>query len=75
VYLVSKSSNVTAEHYSVGANRIARIAHFATAGFFEDPLTPEAVAAHIDQIRDTTKGTIVTSGTEELQSYMTAVPM
>ena len=74
VYLVSKASTIFGEHYSAGANRISRIAHIATDGYHADPLTPEAVAEHIAQIRDTSKAQVVTSGGEELQRYMGIAP-
>ena len=74
VYLVSKASTIFAEHYSAGAGRISRIAHIATDGYFEDGLTPESIAEHIGQIRDTGKAQVVTSGGEELQRYMGIAP-
>ena len=74
VYLVSKASTIFAEHYSAGAGRISRIAHIATDGYFEDALTPEGIAAHIGDIRDTSKAQVVTSGGEELQRYMGIAP-
>jgi NAD(P)-dependent dehydrogenase (short-subunit alcohol dehydrogenase family) len=74
VYLVSSTSSVNAEHFSAGAGRVSRIAHFATTGSYEAPLTPEAVVVNIEQIRDTKQGNIVTSGTEELQTYMGVAP-
>ena len=74
VYLVRKASTIFGEHYSAGANRISRIAHIATDGYHTDPLTPEAVAEHIAQIRDTSKAQVVTSGGEELQRYMGIAP-
>ena len=74
VYLVSKAVTFCGEHYSAGAGRISRIAHIATDGYHASPLTPEAVAAHIDQIRDTSHARVVTSGPEELQGYMAVAP-
>jgi hypothetical protein len=74
VYLVSKASTIFAEHYSAGAGRISRIAHIATDGYHDSPLTPEGVAEHIEQIRDTSKAQVVTSGGEELQRYMGVAP-
>ena len=74
VYLVSKVVTFCGEHYSAGAGRISRIAHIATDGYHSSALTPEAVAEHIDQIRDTSCAQVVTSGPEELQRYMGIAP-
>ena len=74
VYLVSKAVTFCGEHYSTGAGRISRIAHIATDGYHSSQLTPEGVAAHIEQIRDTSRAQVVTSGPEELQRYMGIAP-
>ena len=74
VYLVSKAVTFCGEHYSAGAGRISRIAHIATDGYHSSQLTPEGVAAHIGQIRDTSRAQVVTSGPEELQRYMGIAP-
>ena len=74
VYLVSKDIHFGGETFSVGAGRVARVAHISGNGYFDPDLTPESVAEHIDQIRDLTGGQIVTSVMDELGMIMRHCP-
>ncbi|MHB1786894.1 MAG: SDR family oxidoreductase [Acidimicrobiales bacterium] len=73
VYLVSPGCSITHEIYSVGGGRIARVFIGETEGWFAGratPFTPDDVATHIDQIRDTEGYTIPANITDETMLLM-----
>jgi NAD(P)-dependent dehydrogenase (short-subunit alcohol dehydrogenase family) len=72
-YLVSPQLAITGEHIVAGANRVARLAHFETAGWRVPGLTMDHIAANIAAIRDTGHGAFVASGQEELAQFMPAL--
>jgi len=76
VYLVSPSCSITHEIYSVGGGRIARVFLGLTPGWVREKgsdITPEDVAAHIEQIRDTDGFIIPGSVAEETMALMQAI--
>jgi NAD(P)-dependent dehydrogenase (short-subunit alcohol dehydrogenase family) len=71
-FLVSPKLSITGEHIVSGANRVARLAHFETAGWRKPGLTMEDIALNIAEVRDTRRGAFVASGQEELALFMPA---
>lgn len=71
-FLVSPKLSLTGEHIVSGANRVARLAHFETAGWRKPGLTMEDIALNIAEVRDTRRGAFVASGQEELALFMPA---
>ena len=71
-FLVSPQLSITGEHFVSGANRVARLAHFETAGWRKPALTMEDIASNIAAIRDTSRGAFVASGQEELALFLPA---
>jgi NAD(P)-dependent dehydrogenase (short-subunit alcohol dehydrogenase family) len=71
-YLVSPGLSITGDHIVAGANRVARLAHFETAGWRAPDATIADIEANIRAIRDTGMGAFVASGPEELAQFMTA---
>jgi len=69
-YLVSQQLTITGEHIVAGANRVARLAHFETAGWRAPGHTIADIAANLAAIRDTGRGAFVSSGPEELAQFM-----
>ncbi|MGH8912139.1 MAG: SDR family oxidoreductase [Acidimicrobiia bacterium] len=71
VYLASEACEVTHEIFSAGAGRYARFFIGLTPGWFAGPQavpSVEAVAAHLDQIRDTDGYAIYDGAGDELQA-------
>jgi len=73
-YFVSRDMVASGETYSVGGGRVSRIASFNNDGFFTRDLTPEDVAAHIDEIRDMSCAVPVTSSMEENMRFTKWLP-
>ena len=71
-FLVSPKLSITGEHIVSGANRVARLAHFETAGWRKPGLTMEDIALNIAEVRDTRRGAFVASVQEELALFMPA---
>jgi NAD(P)-dependent dehydrogenase (short-subunit alcohol dehydrogenase family) len=71
-FLLSPKLSITGEHIVSGANRVARLAHFETAGWRKPGLTMEDIALNIAEVRDTRRGAFVASGQEELALFMPA---
>jgi NAD(P)-dependent dehydrogenase (short-subunit alcohol dehydrogenase family) len=71
-FLVSPELSITGEHIVSGANRVAKLAHFETAGWRAPSLTMQDIALNIAAIRDTRRGAFVASGQEELAQFMPA---
>jgi hypothetical protein len=72
-YLVSPDCTITHEIFSVGGGRIARVFLGLTPGWFAGKgvdFTPEDVAAHMDQIRDTADFVIPDSVMAETMALM-----
>jgi NAD(P)-dependent dehydrogenase (short-subunit alcohol dehydrogenase family) len=69
-YLVSPELDISGEHIVAGANRVAKLAHFETAGWRAPGLTVDDIAANIATIRDTATGAFVASGPQELAQFM-----
>jgi NAD(P)-dependent dehydrogenase (short-subunit alcohol dehydrogenase family) len=76
VYLVSPGCAITHEIYSVGGGRIARVFLGLTPGWVREKgseITPEDVAEHIEQIRDTDGFIVPGSVAEETMALMQAI--
>ncbi len=73
-YFVSREMQHTGEVFSVGGGRVSRIATFNNDGFFDRDLTPELVAAHIEEIRDLSHVVHVDSSMAENMRYMQWLP-
>lgn len=70
LYLASEECDLTHEIFTAGAGRFARFFVGVTPGWFAGPGTRpsiEAVADHLDEIRDLDGYAIMTSSSEELQ--------
>jgi len=69
-YLASRECAVTAETWSVMAGRVARVFVGVTPGYFDSELTPESVAAHLEQIRTESGYAVPSSVLDEIQTVM-----
>ena len=69
-YLASRECAVTAETWSVMAGRVARVFVGVTPGYFNSELTPESVAAHLEQIRTESGYAVPSSVLDEIQTVM-----
>jgi NAD(P)-dependent dehydrogenase (short-subunit alcohol dehydrogenase family) len=73
-YLCSPQSTISHEIYSVGGGRFARVFLGLTPGWWggnDTDLTPDDIAAHIDEIRDETGYIVPGTVTDELMQFMT----
>lgn len=74
VFLASPQSQVTGEVFSAGGGRFARIFTAFTPGWTgpvaDGPVTPDDVAAHLDEIMDTATYTIPSSGSDEVMQLI-----
>jgi hypothetical protein len=64
----------TGEIYGAGGGRVSRIATFNNDGYFDRNLTPESLAAHIEQVRDLSQAVHVGSSMEENMRYTRWLP-
>ena len=72
-YLVSPGCSITHEIFSVGGGRVARVFIGLANGWYagkDQSFTPEDVAAHIDEIRDTEGHIVPGSITDEMMLLM-----
>jgi NAD(P)-dependent dehydrogenase (short-subunit alcohol dehydrogenase family) len=69
VYLCSSDNQATGEIFSIGGGRIARNGFFGSQGFYDRALTAESIGAHINDVRDMSNATLVTSTTEECARF------
>jgi NAD(P)-dependent dehydrogenase (short-subunit alcohol dehydrogenase family) len=61
VYLCSRENDATGQIYNVGGGKVARYAMFGNQGFYDAELTAEALAAHIDEVRDMSRAELLSS--------------
>ena len=73
-YLASREAAVSGEIFSAGGGRMSRIAFVNTDGYFSPDLTPELIAEHINDVRDTGKSSVIASGMDEMSRYMAYRP-
>jgi NAD(P)-dependent dehydrogenase (short-subunit alcohol dehydrogenase family) len=73
-YFVSREMPYSGEVYGVGGGRVSRIATFNNDGYFDRQLTPEVLAAHIEQVRDLSQAVHVGSSMEENMRYTRWLP-
>ena len=74
VYLVSPQATTTHEIFSVGGGRVARVFIGLTQGWFQgkgNAISPEDIAAHLDEIRATDDFIIPNSVADEMMLLMT----
>jgi len=72
-YLASRECAVTAETWSVIAGRVARVFVGVTPGYFDRGLTPEGIAANVEQIRSEIGYAVPSSVLDEIRTLMSQV--
>jgi NAD(P)-dependent dehydrogenase (short-subunit alcohol dehydrogenase family) len=70
VYLSSEQCRVTHEVIEAGLGTYARIFVARSSGWRQDPASPEDIAEHLDEIRDTARFTLPLSSQEDIADIL-----
>lgn len=73
-YLCSEQLSFSGEFFNVGGGRVARIATFDNAGYFDPEMTPESVADAVDRVRDLGEPALLESLWDQTKRYFTQLP-
>ena len=69
IYLSSAECTLNGEMFSVGGGRVARIGFFTDTGYFNRDLSAEDLAEHIEEAREMSGATLVTSAKQEVGRF------